>query len=197
MGDALPFVVGTFLALGALSFVLLPLLSAAESAAPASRAPVRKPVRTSATPNEDGLAVAALREIEFDKATGKLSDTDYEELRTKYTALALEDLRRADDSAARSGSGGESRATSALLAGGADEGPPDEGVELDPVEAAVRAAQARRPKCPACGPRPESDSVYCSDCGGYLPGSCGSCGTEVTLPGARFCNHCGGALAAA
>jgi hypothetical protein len=66
----------------------------------------------------------------------------------------------------------------------------------DPVEAAVRAVQARRPKCPTCGPRPESDATYCSGCGHYLPGACGSCGTAVELPGARFCNSCGAQLAA-
>ena len=35
-------------------------------------------------------AVVALREIEFDRATGKLSDADYAELKTRYTRAALE-----------------------------------------------------------------------------------------------------------
>lgn len=192
MGDALPFIVGTFLALGALSFVLLPLLSASDSPQSSARTPKPRTSGVSAN-NEEGLAVAALREIEFDRATGKLSDTDYEELRTKYTALALADLRKQDDAEARNAAMRGAVASDAAVAG--VDG--TTGVELDPVEAAVQAAQARRPKCGQCGPRPESDSVYCSGCGGYLPGSCGSCGAEVTSPGARFCNSCGGALAAA
>ena len=40
-----------------------------------------------------GIALAALREIEFDRATGKLSDEDYEELKAKYTVEALAVLR--------------------------------------------------------------------------------------------------------
>lgn len=67
---------------------------------------------------------------------------------------------------------------------------------LDPVEAAVRAADARRPRCAHCGPRPESDAVYCSDCGSYLPGRCPHCDVEVTLPASRFCLDCGGPLSA-
>jgi ribosomal protein L40E len=38
-------------------------------------------------------AVDALREIEFDKATGKLSDTDYAELKSSYTQRALVMMR--------------------------------------------------------------------------------------------------------
>ena len=35
----------------------------------------------------------------------------------------------------------------------------------DAVEAALRAFRAARPECPRCGPRPERDAVYCSNCG--------------------------------
>jgi hypothetical protein len=31
------------------------------------------------------MALAALKEIEFDRETGKLSDADYELLKTRYT----------------------------------------------------------------------------------------------------------------
>ncbi len=46
-----------------------------------------------------GVALAALKEIEFDRETGKLSDADYEALKAKYTAAALAALR-ADDAQA-------------------------------------------------------------------------------------------------
>src|SRR3989442_11196200 len=39
------------------------------------------------------VALRALKEIEFDRATGKLSDTDYEQLKAKYTEAALAALR--------------------------------------------------------------------------------------------------------
>jgi hypothetical protein len=181
MSDGLlPLVLGTVLALVALTFVLLPLLSSLDqNEQPRSAYARRSAVAANAAPvvPDEGLAIEALREIEFDRATGKLSDSDYEELKAKYTRLALSELREQDDAAVMAAS-----------TAGADE---------DPVEAAVRAVQARRPKCPTCGPRPESDSVYCSSCGSYLPGACGSCGAKITQPGARFCTGCGGQLAAA
>ena len=40
-----------------------------------------------------GVALAALKEIEFDRETGKLSDADYEFLKAKYTGQALEAMR--------------------------------------------------------------------------------------------------------
>jgi len=40
-----------------------------------------------------GIALIALKEIDFDRATGKLSDADYEFLKGKYTAEALEAIR--------------------------------------------------------------------------------------------------------
>ena len=40
-----------------------------------------------------GVALAALKEIEFDRETGKLSDEDYEFLKAKYTMAAVEALR--------------------------------------------------------------------------------------------------------
>lgn len=39
------------------------------------------------------------------------------------------------------------------------------------IEAAVqsyRVAHAATPVCPACGPRPESDALFCSSCGRQL-----------------------------
>jgi hypothetical protein len=40
-----------------------------------------------------GRAIDALREIEFDRATGKLSDEDYASLKARYTGLAVQAMR--------------------------------------------------------------------------------------------------------
>jgi hypothetical protein len=156
----LALIVGTVLAVGALAYVLFPLLAGAvpmvrrqRAAAVGARVPEHE-------------AVVALREIEFDRATGKLSDADYDELRTRYTARALEAMRAA--------------------------GAPVE----DAAEAAVFAYRSRLQSCARCGPRPEPDAAYCSNCGLFLPGACGSCGAAVTEPGAAFCTSCGRQLAA-
>lgn len=160
----LALVIGTLLAVGALSYVLFPLFVGA----------VARPRQPVPTAQEDASsaereAVVALREIEFDRVTGKLSDQDYDELKVRYTERALVAMR----------------GNVALAAGGDDD-----------IEAAVQAYRARLRSCGRCGPRPEPDAVYCSNCGTYLPGSCAGCGAVVTEPGAAFCNGCGRRLAA-
>ena len=158
--------VGTLLAVGALAFVLFPLLFGTSG-------PGRRSLRAvpPTRPGEED-AIVALREIEFDRATGKLSDADYDELKTRYTQSALAAMRAvpgASDSAA---------------------------VGEDVVEATVLAYRARLKSCARCGPRPEPDAVYCSNCGGYLAGSCDGCGRAVEEAGAAFCAGCGRQLAA-
>ena len=127
-----------------------------------------------------GIALAALREIEFDKATGKLSDDDYASLKAKYTAEALAVLR--NESAAPPGPA------------------PAAVTEVDAVEGLiaqrVRQLQGQAVKCPACGPRPEGDAIFCSHCGRSLTiGGCGGCGAPL-VPGSHFCEACGVAVGA-
>lgn len=151
--------VGTVLALLALAYVLAPLFSDAVS----MRADVRDPT----IPTEASSAVATLREIEFDRATGKLSDSDYTDLKASYTSMAVAAMR------AESEAGEE--ASSGQVVGA-----------LDPSAAT----------CPVCGPRPEGDAIYCSSCGRHLGGPCATCGAAIDQPGARFCAGCGHAVAA-
>jgi hypothetical protein len=157
--------VGTLLAVGALAFVLFPLLFGGSG-------PGRRSVRAapSTRPGEED-AIVALREIEFDRATGKLSDADYDELKTRYTQSALAAMR-------------------------AVPGARDASVVEDVVEATVLAYRARLKSCVRCGPRPEPDALYCSNCGAYLDEKCAGCGRTVEEAGAAFCAGCGRQLAA-
>jgi ribosomal protein L40E len=75
--------IGTALAVASLCYVLYPLYRA--DAAPVARA-------TPATKRQSP-AVDALRELEFDRQTGKISDADYESLKSRYTAQALMAMR--------------------------------------------------------------------------------------------------------
>lgn len=164
----LALVIGTLLAVGALAYVLYPLL--------VGPVPTRRVVLASkpTAKSAEQEAIVALREIEFDRVTGKLSDADYAELKTRYTARALQAMRA---SAAVNDSGS--------------------GVMTDDaIEAAVSAYRERMRSCPSCGPRPEPDAVYCSSCGRYLPGACEGCGATVTENGAAYCTSCGRQLAA-
>ena len=110
----IPLVVGTALALIALSFVLYPLLAGD------SGPQVEESARRVGTEAPQSSAVDALREIEFDRATGKLSDTDYADLKASYT------------------------------------------------QRAITAMRSSGPVCERCGPRPEGDAVFCSNCGAVI-----------------------------
>lgn len=83
-----PLIVGTVLALLALSFVLYPLL-VSDGTLNTSRGILTNDPRDP----DRNTAVDALREIEFDRATGKLSDADYGELKASYTQRALAVMR--------------------------------------------------------------------------------------------------------
>lgn len=194
---AVPLVLGTVLALGALTLVLSPLLSGEAEvraddeksvAAEAARIKAARAKRSGRDEEQLDGAVAALREIEFDRETGKLSDSDYAELKTRYTREALAELR-ASDAREASASGVVVGAVAVVVPTPAD--------DADPVEAAIRRARDNQRSCGVCGPRPEPDATYCSSCGRYLPGACAKCGTSVDLVGSRFCGGCGDQLAAA
>jgi formate dehydrogenase maturation protein FdhE len=159
-------VIGTVLAIGALTFVLYPVFFGV------ARRPVAQPLAP--RENERESAVAALREIEFDRETGKLSDADYAQLKARYTQQAIAAMRRED---------------AASLAGVSAVSDAD-------IEAAVRAYREQHAMCPTCGPRPEVDAIYCSTCGRYLRDRCAACGAPVDAPDARYCMSCGDRLAA-
>jgi hypothetical protein len=165
----LELILGILLAAGATYFVLLPIL----------RPPLEPDTNTIVDEGDDPaddmspqtVALRALKEIEFDRATGKLSDQDYDALKAKYTAEALAAMRgeRAPYAVSRA---------PALPAG------------------ALRTAHSAR--CAEHGPRPESDAVFCSDCGrrlGTAPGYCARCGS-VLENDARYCDRCGARVAA-
>lgn len=126
-------------------------------------------------------ALLALKEIEFDRATGKLSDTDYQELKAKYSRVALEAIDREEQEDA---------------AGRQDGRAADDAAEQLVRQVAVGTVAV----CPSCGPRPESDAAFCSDCGKPLTKSddsaaeswalCEGCGAQLS-EGAKFCAECG------
>ena len=83
---ALEIVAAALVGVAAVWLILQPLLAPGRP-----KAPVYEPLDPEETPK--GIALAALKEIEFDRETGKLSDDDYTFLKTKYTGAALDALR--------------------------------------------------------------------------------------------------------
>jgi hypothetical protein len=140
-----------------------------------------EPVDPEETPR--GIALTALKEIEFDRETGKLSDVDYELLKAKYTAAALDALRQEREAGASDDIEGMIAAKVRALRSAAAATPPD--------------ASTPGPVCAGCGPRPEPDAVFCSSCGRRLltRGACDRCGAALA-PDSRFCEGCGRRVAA-
>lgn len=222
-----PFVVGIVLIVGGIAFAAAPLLRKKSRVGGAHQEPrPERPVPTARTPREvagaalqlaesapavPGPIAMALEELELDRAMGKLSERDYEDLRATL-------LRESAAAAA-------TRMSDALPANASTSAPPpDVGAHPEPLSAPiaarvpglapelvpsaatpssrdldaeaeqlVRSAGANMVSCPDCGPRPEPGAPFCSNCGRAL-GACPNCGAKVAASGARFCDRCGSAL---
>jgi len=164
----LELILGILLAAGATYFVLLPILRPPlESASGDAVGDEGEDPADDMSPQT--VALRALKEIEFDRATGKLSDQDYDALKAKYTGEALAVMR--EESGVRS---------------------------LEPGAKPAPDSRLQTPRCPQHGARPESGAIFCSECGrrlGTAQGYCARCGTALE-DDARYCNRCGARVAA-
>ena len=143
-------IAGVVVALVAVAVVLEPLISprgARRAAVDLDEAEFME-IEESESPKIQALL--ALKEIEFDRATGKLSDDDYASLRGRYAQRVMEAIKAEEAEQAA-----ERVAETAVAA-------------EDPAEALIEAVRSRARACPACGPRPETDAAFCSDCGRAL-----------------------------
>lgn len=145
---------GLIIAVAAVFLVLEPVLRA--TTLPPERLPASDDNDDPTLARRD-TALAALKEIEFDRATGKLSDEDYERLRTKYTTEALEALRAAN-----------AFAPTALPPYRPSSSEP--GGDGDAVEALIASARASskskgRKFCIECGSVLEGSGRFCVECG--------------------------------
>ena len=185
LGEALAaMLVGTVV----LWLVLQPLL---RSTAPSP--PAYEPVDPEETPK--GIALAALKEIEFDRETGKLSDVDYQSLKAKYTAAALEAMRQ---DVGVSGGSQVSDNVEAMIAAKLRALRSASTATLPDTPASSSASlPTENPSCVICGPRPERDAVFCSNCGRRLSAAllCDRCGSTLQ-PGSHYCEGCGRQVAA-
>ena len=156
--------------------------------------------------------LAALRDLDFDHATGKISDEDYTPQRAQLVAQGVAILKQldalgpalpehavsAEDEieravAARRRSSLERRATPAARAVQSAD---------DLIEAAVAArrkpAPAQHPApdgvtCSNCGALAKPGDRFCPKCGRVLARVCPTCAHPVQ-PGDRFCAACGAKL---
>jgi len=130
-----------------------------------------------------GQALLALKEIEFDRATGKLSESDYESLYARYSARAI---------AALDAPAGNDDRLESLIAARRSVAPAAAAAEPGAAPAVAPADPAGR-HCLVHGEPGEADAQFCPACGAGLvaaDGRCAACGTDVP-DDARFCPGCG------
>jgi hypothetical protein len=175
----LEFVAGVLLAVAAVSYVLRPIFRPHSAGGELPGTGEGGRGDDGEDPDDDlsprAVALRALKEIEFDRATGKLSDADYDALKVQYMAEAVEALRVEDRDAGC--------------------GMRDAEGSQEPTHLASRIPH---PACPAHGPRPERDAEFCSECGrrlGTAAGYCARCGSALGHE-ARYCHACGARVAA-
>jgi hypothetical protein len=152
-------VLGILVALGAVALVLDPVLRPGRVRA-ADAEPEDDPKE-----HRKDLALAALKEIEFDRATGKLDDADYERMKATYTAEALEAIRDAEPPA-QPVPAEPALAKRPVPAG---VGARAAGGAADPAEVLIaakrQAARSGRKFCSECGAELEGAGKFCVECG--------------------------------
>ena len=172
----LELVTGIVVAVVALGLVLEPLLRAGPGSVVSASPSLDDDFATIEESESPKIqALFALREIEFDKATGKLSDADYALLKRKYADSAVAAIRneQQDESGAASGEDDD-----------------------DAAEAMIASVKSKQlTACPTCRNKLESGSIFCSTCGRSLlvedaPMRCWMCGADLPA-GAGFCAQCG------
>ena len=109
-----------------------------------------------------------IKDLDFEKASGKLTDADYESSRNDYMAQAAAVITRIDALAPQK----PKKKKSAKSKRTAPE------------------SKAETITCASCGEANPKSSKFCLDCGSPVEARCGACGE--TLPtAAKFCNACG------
>ena len=153
--DPLALVLGLLLLGAALILVVKPLRVKSRSALGVAGAGIR--------PGEaHKAALAALRDLDFDFRTGKLSAEDYPALRAGLVAKAAESMQV--------------------------EAAEDDRIETM-IRARIIAPAHGKP-CPKCGKHVEADVRFCPHCGIALGNACLSCGGVIQAEDA-FCSSCG------
>jgi hypothetical protein len=117
---------------------------------------------------EKMLALRAIKELEFDRAMGKLSEPDWHEMSGRLRARAVRLMRQLDagagyreqierDLAARLGAMSDAQLKPRVTA--------EEGVDRS---ARLQPSDVARPICPSCSTASDLDARFCKNCGARL-----------------------------
>jgi hypothetical protein len=109
---------------------------------------------------EKALVLRSIKELEFDRAMGKVSDQDFAEIGGRLRARALEIMQLLDGAPSSVHGAREepARSTEHRALGTEDRAPRTE----------HRALSTEHRSCPSCGSTVDSDARFCKNCGAKL-----------------------------
>ena len=200
-----PIIVAAILALGAVTvaFVIYPVLRASALA--------RRYITDSVAGDRLAELIAqrdaiydAIRDVDFDRETGKLTAEDHRLMRERLTAEGvrlLQELDRLMQSDVRDDLEQEIEREVAALRQVAPaeigEEPPTRLARLKPARVPTAGQSDREVStCPTCGETVRAGAQFCTYCGANLALTCPECGVAVA-PDDRFCRSCGAQLSKA
>ena len=112
-----------------------------------------------------------IKDLDFEKASGKLSDADYESSRNDYIAQVSAAIARIDELTRQAKPKPKKKKTAKS-------------------KKAAPGSKAETIACTSCGEANPKGSKFCLECGSAFEAKCGLCG-ETLPPKAKFCNACG------
>ncbi len=130
---------------------------------------------------------SALKELEFDYGTGKLSEDDYQELHSRYKAKAVSILKEIDGAEKEDSIESQIECAVEELRNGKSS------------PSSKKAPKSSAVFCQSCGQSNELGDKFCSACGQALKNNsqkrvCSTCGFTLEKDD-KFCAGCGEALA--
>ncbi len=144
---------------------------------------------------------SALKELEFDYKTGKLSEQDYRELDARYKAEALEILEAIDEAEKPQPKASRTKKPRAAASAPARRSSP-----AGAAASTAPAGSSGSVACGSCGRVNPAGARFCASCGERFDARppagtpkepedalaliCDSCGAEIAS-GHRFCGSCG------
>ncbi|MFQ5612576.1 MAG: zinc ribbon domain-containing protein [Anaerolineae bacterium] len=187
---------------GALAAVLYPLLRGARPSLPAD---ARQGLYSGNTAGElrarYAAALAALKDLEFDREMGKISQEDYQSTRLRLTRDAAALLKQLDELTAPAvitrALDAEIEDLLANFRAGRREISPEAMAEVEEEIEALKGEKAAAAgpaiACPQCGQAAHPADRFCAACGTPFSMHCPACGQAI-VEGDAFCTHCGTAL---
>ena len=165
----------------------------------------------SAEEEQKRAVLRALKDLEYERSVGKISEEDYHEYSARYRAEAKRLIRDLDENLAEARKQVERelerRVAKLVQSEGVDEASEEEGAQAPPAEVVeatsspensppIAAKSPAKPlrKCTACQTRNELDARFCKGCGAAMAGSgehlCAVCPARYPEAEAE-CPECG------